>query len=98
MEEQYGCAWRKGRGNEIRYFSKFRKLCVIIENVMKRGNVGEAATIKAVEATMTAAGVDPEQPWKYIEKLAEPRASKKKERKGSNESYASHSSKRAKRS
>jgi hypothetical protein len=97
MEELYGCARRKGRGNEIRYFSKFQKLCLIIEDVIKRGDVGEAAAIKAVEASMVAAGVDPEQPWKYIEKLAEPRGSKKKEREGSNLNTG-HASKRAKSS
>ncbi|GAQ88550.1 putative Transcription activator [Klebsormidium nitens] len=83
LEDLYGCSWRRGRVKEIRYFSKFRKLCIIIEDVMRRGNVDEAAAIEAVEASMAAAGVDPSQPWKYIEKLAERRCSKKKEPEGS---------------
>jgi hypothetical protein len=35
IEKLYGCAWRRGRTNEIRYFSKFRKVCIIIEDVMR---------------------------------------------------------------
>ena len=80
--------------NEIRYFSKFRKLCIIIEDVMRKGNVGEAAAIEAVEASMATVGVDPDQPWKYIEKLAEPRGNKKKEREGS-DTNTSHAPKKA---
>jgi hypothetical protein len=76
IEKLYGCAWRRGRTNEIRCFSKFRKLCIIIEDVMRKGNVGEAKAMKAVEASMATVGVDTDQPWKYIEKLAEPRQQK----------------------
>jgi hypothetical protein len=93
IENLYGCAWRRGRTNEIRYFFKFRKLCIIIENVMRKGNVGEAKAIKAVEASMATVGVDTDQPWKYIEKLAEPRGNKKKEREQS-DSNPSRASKR----
>ncbi|GAQ92643.1 putative Transcription activator [Klebsormidium nitens] len=46
IEEMYGCAWRKGRANEIRYFSKFRKICVIIEDVIRKDRASQAEACK----------------------------------------------------
>jgi hypothetical protein len=64
----------------VKYFSKYRKLTLIVEDVLRQGKLSEEAAIQAVEDSMVAAGFLKNQVWKYIEKLAVPRATKNKGR------------------
>ncbi|GAQ92565.1 putative Transcription activator [Klebsormidium nitens] len=71
MEELWGTRWRRGRENESKRLSKFRKIISLVEIVLRQSNVGEAAAVQAVENSMIACGIDPAQPWKYCELLRE---------------------------
>lgn len=75
MEELWGTRWRRGRLNEGKRISKFRKLTRMVESVIEQHDgISEAAAVQAVENTMVASGVDADQPWKYCELLQESQA------------------------
>lgn len=74
MEELWGARWRRGRENEGKLLSKYKKVYSLVDIVMKQGNISETAAVQAVENSMIAAGIDSAQPWKYCELLRESKA------------------------